>query len=83
MLSKLRLRLVHWRKHGARNHVVDFGKVIALEEKYPRNVIEMEKKLMSSLFLSGSFCGGRLCERAEGILKNACFLEDNTLQTQE
>ena len=44
MLSKLRMRLVHWRKHGARNHEVDFGKVTALEAKYPRNVIEMQKK---------------------------------------
>ena len=28
MLSKLRVRLVQWRKDGARNHVVDSGKVI-------------------------------------------------------
>ena len=42
MLSKLRVRLVHRRKE--RNHEVDFGKVIALEGRYPRNVIEMGKK---------------------------------------
>ena len=49
MLSKLRVRLVHWRKE--RNHVVDFGKVIALEAKYPRIVIEMGKKL-NVIFIS-------------------------------
>ena len=42
MLSKLRVRLVHWRKE--RNHVVDFGAVITSEAKYPRNVTEMEKR---------------------------------------
>ena len=67
MLSKLLVRLVHWRKRGARNHVVDSAKVIALEAKYPRNVTEVGKKV-KSLFLSGNFCGGRFCERAAGII---------------
>ena len=51
MLSKLRVRLVHWRKDGARNHVVDSGKVIAFEAKYPRNVTETKKKL-NVIFIS-------------------------------
>ena len=57
MLSKLRVRLVHWRKE--RNHVVDFGAVITSEAKYPRNVTEMEKTLNVIFISHGSFCALR------------------------
>ena len=43
LLSKLRVPLLHLRKHGARNHVVDSGKAIALKARCPCNVVEVGK----------------------------------------